>query len=342
MPKRPLRLEGATFYDLLRSDSPRAHTTGGGLHANRGGSRGDDLPERPPAVRLIDGDRTDERAWAGPSGGCAIVDLIRRSEAAGRSPAVDAFNPQLTRGPDLFGSLHAHCIRGGRRRRRCYSGHDLTHRRGGATEEIVVPAVDSRQRMSPRCQRGRDQRRDTIGQRDRQTKVGQAVLELYGSGRHSGGRRRRAHRCSQRDRLSRRGRVRCGGQSGGSCRLDEDLPGDREEVRLDDTDAWPAEAEEIVLTTDDAVVDRRMADESRRRRRRGVPPQKRPDVGLNKREVEGTRGRSGAAATVVGEIDGAGGLGNETLLPVRTGHDVRGAGLETAGDPEAEGGRAEL
>src|SRR5262249_9214455 len=167
--------------------------------------------------------------------------------------------------------------------------------------------------------------------------VGQAVLELYGSGRHSGGRRRRAHRCSQRDRLSRRGRVRCGGQSGGSCRLDEDLPGDREEVRLDDTDAWPAEAEEIVLTTDDAVVGRRIGDGSRRRPRRGVPPHK-PAA----REVEVTRVRSGGAATVVGEMEGAGGIGNETLLPVRTGHDVRCAGLETAGDPEAEASEDDL
>src|SRR5262249_59425601 len=100
------------------------------------------------------------------------------------------------------------------------------------------------------------------------TRGGGAVLDVYGPGRPAGGGGRRAPRCSQGDRLSRRGRVRCGGQSGGSCRLDEDLPGDREEVRLDDTDAWPAEAEEIVLTTDDAVVDRRMADESRRRRRR--------------------------------------------------------------------------
>src|SRR5262249_60367281 len=150
------------------------------------------------------------------------------------------------------------------------------------------------------------------------------------------------HRCSERHRLPGRGRVRCCGQSGGGCRFDEELPRDREEVRLYDTHARSAnirsaEAEEIVLTAGDAVVDRRMADEPGRRRRRGVPPQKWPYIGLNKHEIEGTCGWGGAASPIIGEVDRPRRRGDKRRRAVRAGQGVGRAGNETGGGPQGEG-----
>src|SRR5206468_2773921 len=79
------------FEDLLLGHSPAGHATACGLHADRGRSRRDDVPEPPRAVRRIDRGRSEEGPWASAGDGGAIVDLIGRSEAASRPPAVDAF-----------------------------------------------------------------------------------------------------------------------------------------------------------------------------------------------------------------------------------------------------------
>src|SRR5262249_56123230 len=87
-PRRPVPRCCARSRGLLRGHGSAGHTTAGRVHADRGGSRRDDGPEHPLAVSGIDRDRTDEGAWAGASDGCAIVELIGRSESAGRPPAV--------------------------------------------------------------------------------------------------------------------------------------------------------------------------------------------------------------------------------------------------------------
>src|SRR5439155_3419914 len=177
------------FEDLLLGHSPAGHATACGLHADRGRSRRDDVPEPPRAVRRIDRGRSEEGPWASAGDGGAIVDLIGRSEAASRPPAVDAFDAELTRPDDLLGQVDGHGVRrSGGRRGRSDGVHNLCHNRGGAGQEIEASTVDSGERMTTGYQRGDRDGRAPGGAQRRRSDRDCAVLERDGAGRHACGR----------------------------------------------------------------------------------------------------------------------------------------------------------
>src|SRR5262245_25793811 len=295
-PGGPCARRRATSRGLLRGHRPAGRATGYGMHADRGGSRGDVGSEAPSAVRRIDGDRADESARAACAKRGPIVDLVGRSEAASRPPAIDAFDAELTRAEDLLGQVDGHGVCHGR----WGNGEDgFGHRRRRTGREVVAPAIGRSEGMRADGQRGAE-RRNPGGVERGCAEHGQAVLKCDGSVRHSGGWWHRPHGRRQghiRDEPGGPGWIRAGGEGGGGCRWNEDPAGDRplvgrSEVAIDvgdRTDTRAGDTEDSAgRPSGDHVRGGRVADEPDRSVGDRIPRQEWTDVGVSKDRSEVT------------------------------------------------------